>query len=188
MLNTVTIAAGATVPFVELGNFFRLMQASQAVDVFFYFQGSEVARSEGVSGGYAETFANKFDRITIKSATAQTIQYVARLGNNVKYDTPPNGNVTVTNTAGAFVNAQETVTNASTTIIVANAVRRYLLVQNNDSSGDVYLRFDGGVATIGTGIKLKPGESIELQGYVPTGAVTAIGSIASNANVVSVEG
>lgn len=188
MLNTLTIAAGTTIPFAEAGDFFRLMSAANAVDVFFYKNGAEVARSEGVSGGYAEQFEKDFDRITIKSATTQSVQYVTRLGNRVQYDAPPVGNVTVTNVNGAFVNAQKTVTNASAQMLAANAARRYLLIQNNDAAGDIYVRLDGTAATIGTGVKIPAGGSYELQGFVPTGAIFAIGSIASNANVVTVEG
>ena len=90
--------------------------------------------------------------------------------------------------SGAFANAQKTVTNASGQLVAANSARQYLLIQNNDATGDIYVRLDGTAATIGTGVKIAAGASYELQGYVPTGAVTAIGSIASNANIVLVEG
>lgn len=188
MLNTLTMSAGQTVEFAEAGDFFRLMSAAFPVDVFFYFRGAEVARSEQVSGGYAEQFAGNFDKLTIKSATAQTIQYVTRLGNRVQYDTPPNGNVTVTNTAGAFVNAAATVTSASAQLVAASASRRYLLIQNNDTSGNIFVRLDGVAATLTTGVKIVPGGSYELTNYCPTGAIFAIGSIASNANIVVVTG
>lgn len=185
---TLTLSAGVPVRFEMQGDFFRLMAATLPLTVNYYRRGARVAEAALVSGGYAEKFGEAFDSFDMTSVSGQTIQFVSRLGNEVRYDTPPNGNVTVTNVNGAFANSQETVTNASTTIIAANALRRYLLIQNNDASGDVYLRLDGGVATTATGIKLKPGESLELQGFVPTGGITAIGSIASNANVVGVEG
>lgn len=89
---------------------------------------------------------------------------------------------------GAFLNYQETVTNASTMMLAAKANRRYLLIQNNDTTGIVYVTLDGTAATAAKGIKLAPGGSLELQGYVPSGAIYAIGSIASNTNCVAVEG
>lgn len=187
MLNTVTITAGATVEFSEQADFFRLMAASSAVDVFFYERGAEVSRAEGVSGGYAETFDRRYDRVTIKSAVTQTIQYVSRLGNRVQYDTPPNGNVTVTNVNGAFANSAKTITNADGLLLAANAARRYLLIQNNDLAGVIYIRLDGGTATAATGARIGPGGSLEIQGYAPSGAIRAIGDIASNANIVVVE-
>jgi len=89
---------------------------------------------------------------------------------------------------GAFTNTQETVTSASTQMLAANAARRYLLIQNNDATGIIYVTLDGTAATTAKGVKLDPGTSMELQGYVPSGAIFAIGSIGSNANCVAVEG
>jgi hypothetical protein len=96
--------------------------------------------------------------------------------------------VSVTNSAGAFAQAQATVTSASAVIAAANALRRYLLIQNNDTSGIIYVTLDGSAATPTNGLKIAPGASLELQGYCTTGAINAIGSIASNANVIVVQG
>lgn len=186
---TTTMTAGQRLEFYERADFFRLMAATGTVVIDYYRNGALVAEAENVGAGYAERFMNDgFDRVAITSATAQTIQIAMRLGNEVFYDTPPVGNVAVTNVSGAFTNTQATVTNASTTIDAASPARRYLLIQNNDATGDIYVRLDGGVATTLTGVKIPAGGSYELTGYVPTGAITAIGSIASNANVVIVEG
>lgn len=188
MLQTISMTAAGSVEFNEPGRFFRLLSATDAVDVFFYRQGQEIARAEGITGGYAESFDQVFDRFKITSSAAQSVQFVSRLGSSVSFDTPPNGNVTVTNVNGAFSNAQKTVTNASGQVLAANASRRYLLIQNNDTAGNVFVRLDGVAATVSTGIKLVPGASLEVQGFTPTGAIYAIGDIASNANVVAVEG
>ena len=189
MFQTITMAAGQRLEFYESGDFFRLMAATAAVTVEYYKNGAEVAEAVGVGAGYAERFiGSNFDRVAITSATAQTIQVATRFGNEVLYDTPPNGQVTVTNVNGAFTNTQVTVTSGSTTIDVASPTRRYLFIQNNDTVGDIYVRLDGVAATLLTGIKIPAGGFYELIGYVPTGAITAIGSIASNANVVIVEG
>lgn len=196
MLNTITMTAGQRLEFHEQGDFFRILKASETVKVEFYARGKEIAEAEGVGAGYAEKFdLGQFDRIVINSDTDQTVQFVTRLGNVVQYDAPPVGNVTivgtqpveVTNTGGAFTQQQTTVTNASGQVFAANAARRYLLLQNNDPAGFVYVNLSGAAATVGNGIKIGPGESIELQGYAPTGAINAIGSIASNANLVAVE-
>lgn len=185
---TTTMGAGQRLEFFGEGDFFRLMNATNSVDVSYYFNGAEIAEASGVGAGYAERFTNrKFDRVAITSATAQTVQIATRNGNEVFYDTPPVGNVAITNVNGAFTNVQATVTSASATIDAASPSRRYLLIQNNDASGDIFVRLDGGVATTLTGVKIPAGGSYELTGFVPTGAITAIGSIASNANVVIVE-
>lgn len=183
MLQTINLDAGQGVEFAELGDFFRLLHASQALKVRFYLGGREVAIADGVTGGYAEQFREKFDRVRLESATAQSVQFVVRDGNRVDFDQPPNGNV-----SGAFAHAAHVVTNASGQLLAANVVRRYLLVQNNDAGGDVWVRVDGAAAVVGQGVKIAPGGSWEIAGYVPTGAVMAIGSVASNANVVTVEG
>ena len=98
------------------------------------------------------------------------------------------GSVSISNTAGAFAHTQETVTNASGSMLAAKSNRRYLLIQNNDTLGNIFVRTDGTPATLVTGIKIGPGESLELTVYVPVGEITAIGDIASNANVLAVEG
>lgn len=189
MIQKPTFTAGETKEFYDLGDFFRLMSSSAEVTVRFYFQGREIFVAEGVTLGYAERFiAGQFDRFTVYSAQAQTLQFVARLGNEVSYDVPPTGAVTISNTAGAFTQSQKTVTNASTSMLAANAARRYLLIQNNDPGGDIYVTLDGTAATTAKGIKIAAGGSYECQGYAPTGQIFAIGSIANNPNVVTVEG
>jgi hypothetical protein len=110
------------------------------------------------------------------------------LGNTVSYDTPPEGNVAITNTAGPFTHNVHNVTNVSGQLRVANQSRRYLLIQNNDASGDIFVRLDGAAATTSNAVKIPAGGSYELQGFVPNGAIYAIGSIASNTNVQTVEG
>lgn len=186
---TTSIGAGQRLEFYSPGDFFRLMAATDTINVSYYKNGAEITEANNVSVGYAERFTEEqFDRISIFSTNAQTITIATRLGNEVWYDTPPNGQVTVTNVSGAFANVQKTVTSSSTSMLTAKPSRRYLLIQNNDATGDIYVRLDGTAATLTTGVKIPAGGSYEVTGYVPTGAITAIGSIASNANIVVVEG
>ncbi len=182
-----TINAGTTIPFIEQADFFRLLSSALPVTVEFYKNGAKIGEAIDINGGYAERIPEGFDRITIYSASTQTVQFVTRNGGDVRYDNLT-GNVAITNVNGAFTNAAATVTNSSAQIKAANAARRYLLIQNNDATGIVYVRLDGNTATASTGIKIAPGGSYEVSAYVPSGAITAIGSIASNANVVVVEG
>lgn len=185
----VTINAGQTLEYFEPGDFFRLLEASGPVDITFYSQGKEVSEAENIGEGFAEKFrTGQFDRVRITSATTQALQFVIRLGADVFYDKPPTGSVTVENVNGDFSQSQKTVTNASGQLLAANAARRYLLIQNNDSGGDIYVTLDGTAATTAKGIKITAGGSYECQGYVTTREIRAIGSIASNANVVAVEG
>lgn len=182
-----TMTAGQRVEFQEQSDFFRILDLAGVVDVEFYKMGAKVSEALGISAGYAEKFTDGFDKIAITSATAQTIQLVTRLGNEVRYDKAPVGNTTINTVASTFTNSQKTVTNASGTLVAANANRRYLLIQNNDAAGDIFVRLDGVTATTATGVKIEAGGSYALETLVPNGAVTVIGSIASNANIVVVE-
>lgn len=185
MLLQTTIQAGATLEFYEAGDFFRLLECNNPIDVRFYTNEAEQVKAEGISEGYAEKFTIQFQRIKITSATTQTLQFVVRLGNTVSYDAPPTGAAL----QGAFTQTQKTVTNASGQLLAGNTARRYLMIQNNDASGDIYVTVDGAAATTGKGIKIGAnGGAWELQGFMPVGAINAIGTVASNANIVVIEG
>lgn len=87
----------------------------------------------------------------------------------------------------ALVHATKTVTTASAQVLAASANRKYLLVQNKSGTGTVWLVF-GAAATQAAGIKLGPGGNYEMASVVSTQALFAIGDIASNADVLVVEG
>jgi len=189
MYQALTLSAGVPVQFYESADFFRLL-ASPTVDVsiYFYRNGAEVGSVLNVGAGYAEQFDNGFDRLVIASEGGGAVAYVTKTGGDVRYDTPPNGNVTVTNTSGAVVDTDVTVTSASAQLVAAKAGRRYLLIQNKDAAGVVYISF-GKAAIVGKGIKIPAGGSYSADAnYCPNDQIFAIGSIASNANVVVVEG
>ena len=78
------------------------------------------------------------------------------------------------------------VTSTSATLLAANSARKSLLVQNNDSTGIVYLGFQAPATA--SGVKLGPGMSFFVNQAVPVNILTAIGSIANNTNVTTVEG
>lgn len=188
MMQNITIQAGVPVPINEAGDFFRMLAATDPMDLRFYRNGKEVAEALQVGAGYAEQFGEGFDRLVIESATTQNIQFTVRLGNRVFFDAPPTGNVSVVNVRGAVTQAQKTVTNASAEMIAANTARRFLLIQNKSASGTLYLNLSGVAATTANGLQIGPGDSLSLENFVPTGAVHAIGDIASNPDVVVVEG
>lgn len=93
--------------------------------------------------------------------------------------------LTPTNAAGA--NANPTVTNVAAQLVAANAARKYCLIQNKDAAGNIYINF-GGVATVANGLKISAGGSYELNCNILTAAISAIGDIASNANIVVITG
>lgn len=189
MIISINLTAGVPVTFNEPGNFFRLMSATNAVDIDFYKNGQEIADAYGVTGGYAESFSGQFDRFMIKSETTQTVQIASRLGNMVSYDAPPSGNVSIQNFTGWFGQAGITVTNVSQMFFGGSGKRRYVFFQNNHSSGNIFIYFaDGGTATPSNGIKLGPGQSYELNSFCPTHQIQLIGDIPSNSDVIAIVG
>ena len=86
-----------------------------------------------------------------------------------------------------FSNGQITVTNVSQLFSAANTMRQYLLIQNNDTVGNIFVSFTA-AATLLNGIKIAPGGSFIVDGVAPSNDINIIGDIASNANVVLVTG
>lgn len=91
----------------------------------------------------------------------------------------------VINAPISFTTTTPAVTNVSSVALAANASRHFLFIQNNDTAGIVYVNF-GATATTAHA-QIGPGQNWTF--YSPMlNSVTVIGSIASNANVVIIEG
>jgi hypothetical protein len=98
------LQAGARVEFQEPADFFRILAApSIAISVEFYRNGARIGEATDIGAGYAESFAQPFDKLIISSSVTQAVKLVTRLGNDVRYDTPPVGNVTITGTPHVIV-------------------------------------------------------------------------------------
>lgn len=184
-----TVAAAATWEVQESGNFFRLLNTTGNVKVEFYRMGVMVSVAENVQGGLWRE--GEFDRVRIvdQSAAPNTVDFMIDLA-RVGYDRAA-GTVTVATlnpTRFTGANTQRTVTTTSAQLVAANASRSYLLIQNKDSAGTIWVTFGATAATQAKGIMIGPGQSLELGCNVTTGAMQAIGDIASNAGVVTVEG
>ncbi|GGI16895.1 hypothetical protein [Oxalicibacterium faecigallinarum] len=177
-----TIQAGGFLEYSEQADFFRVLEAGAPLTVIFYAAGREIARAEKIGAGYSEKFSVAFDKVRLLSQVNNPVNIAMRYGNTITYDQPPNGAVN-----GSFVQALKTVGTVSGVLLNANTSRRYLLIQNNAVSGDIFVRLDGAAATIANGVKIEAGGSYELQGFVTTGAVVAIGDIA-NTKILTVEG
>lgn len=176
------------------GKYFTTLMCTNAINVRFYLGGkqldlgqiSQLLAGLEVTLGDIADIQPAFDRVEVDVTGPDTVQI--GIGNGQARYNRSQGSVAITNVNGAFTNTQVTVTSASNGIDGPNPSRRYLLIQNNDATGDIFVRLDGVPATIGTGVKIPAGGSYEITGYVPTATITAIGSIASNANIVLVKG
>jgi hypothetical protein len=188
-----SLAAGEAVDIKDTGNYFRYMSGSATLDLIFYRNGKSISESIGVTQGYAERFnSESFDALKIinRSGTAQTIVCLTRNGNDVFFDRPPTGSVTITNTAGAFVQTAPAVGNTSGALVAAKSNRRYLLIVNQHATESIHLEMDGTTAVIGSSLILGPGDSFSMENFCTTSAVNAIAvnAIAANGGIVVLEG
>lgn len=178
-MNVEAIQAGATVKFNIPGRNFRLIETTGPVNVTFYRRGAEIAESVQVEAGYSEKWeqdSEGFEQVEFYSATAQTIKFAVRMESSVSYDRAV-GNVAVTNVNGVMAQSTPTI---GTTVFAprpTNTGRRYLFVQNQSPSADLWMNLTTNAA-VGNGIKIPPGGSMEFQGFVPTGSVSLIASAA----------
>lgn len=178
-----SLNAGETKRFSVVGNTLRYKSGTGAVEA--QANGGTVTL---LPGQQITDTSRRYSEFSVKNTGASAISGVMIAGDIDFKDDQFVGVVSVANVNGAFVNAEKTVTNASAQMLAANAARRMLIVQNKDAAGNIYVTLDGAAATLTNGIKIAPGSSLILDVYAPVGAVMAIGSIASNANIVVVEG
>lgn len=190
--------AGATTWTLNVpGKYFTTLACTNPINVRFYKGGKQLdlGQVSGLLAGLEVTLGEindleaAFDRVEIDVTGADTVQ--VGIGNGQARYNRANASVTVVTNkqpqSSTFANAQKTVTNASAQLVAANAARQYLLIQNKDTSGSVYVTI-GATATTSNGVKIPPGGSYEMATTQTTQAINAIGDIASNANVVVVEG
>lgn len=191
-----TFAAATTWEMNVAGSYFTTLECSLSVNVRFYKGGQllDLGEIKGLLAGLEVTLPGDsrgaaFDRVQIDAQAGDTIKI--GIGNGqARYNRGQASVTVVTNTqpqSAIFDNLAKTVTNASAVMLAANAARQYLLVQNKDAGGSVFLSF-GKTATTANGVRVIPGGAFELVGTQCTQAIHAIGDIASNANVVTVEG
>lgn len=192
-----TFAAAQTWEMFVTGRYFTTLECTQPVTVRFYRGGQllEAGEIKGLLAGLEMTLGNigdkapAFDRVQIDVQAGDTVK--VGIGNGQGRYNRGQSSVTITQAkapqSGAFAATQKTVTTTSGQVLAANAARQYLLVQNSDPVGIVYLAF-GTAATAAAGVKIIPGGNYELSDVVPTAAIYCIGTLASNANVVVVEG
>ncbi len=146
--------------------------------------GLEVGPLAGLHDEYA------FDRVEIEILAPGT--YTVGVGDGaVRYNNSVASVTISTNRVPQTAAAQSTatVTSVSAQLVAANANRQSLQIQNKDAAGSIYLRVGAAGATVANGIEVGPKGSYEFPaGTVDTGVIHAIGNIASNANIVILEG
>lgn len=184
---TIVVPAGVTFELAARGNYVRVKSAPvDCVIVNPDAQGDE--RVEASQGDDFEF--STFERLSISHASgaAQTFKFLVAKDKKSN-STPVSGATTITALPDTAMGASVTshsVTTASSAVKIAKSTRRYLLIQNNDSSAFIRVQFNA-VATATVGIRIPPGGSLELSSYLPNGSVNAIAeSTPSGANNVAI--
>lgn len=185
---TIKIAAGSTEELAVKGNYVRIRTAPY--DLFL----ENPDTSEKVEGSQGDDFElSEFKRLKVTNTGGVDSVFKLTISQDKKAGSAPgtiSGTVAISANEpvrGVGGNLQKTVTNASTSLVAANATRDYLLIQNKDAAGIIYIAF-GVEATVLNGVRIAPGGSYELNCNILTAQVFAIGDIANNTNVVVVEG
>ena len=192
-----TFATATTWELNVTGRYFTTLECNQPVNVRFYRGGQllDAGDIRGLLAGLEMTLGDindtrpAFDRVQVDVQAGDTVKI--GIGNGQGRYNRAAATVTVTSNivpqTAVFDNLQKTVTSASAVLLAANAAREYLLVQNNNATGSLFVSF-GKTATVTNGVRVIPGGSLELIGVCTTQAIHCIGDIASNTNVVTVEG
>jgi hypothetical protein len=181
---TFQIAASETYNLMVAGEYFKILDATGKLKVR-----AEFGELDGIGKGQGLE-KTPFSKLSLTNKTASANDVILLIGDENFID-GLSGSMEIFKTvpprANAFINTAKTVTNASAVMVAVKLDRSYLLIQNKDSAGDIYVTF-GAAATLANGIKIGPGGSYELNATVTTQDVYAIGSMASNANILVVEG
>lgn len=183
---SVLFTAGQRVDFEGVGDYFHLLETVGGVDVELKRDGGVISVANSVGYGFKLKPKGGFNGLSIISASAQTIKI--GVGDGDGEFNQVTGTVAITGNTGAHTGSQATVTNADNTVLAANAARKYLFIQNNDTTQAMRIMTDGTAATATKGIRVQPGGWYEPLTYVPTGAIRcfmeAAGSGANNVDIV----
>lgn len=183
------LAGGASDSFPFQGNYIR-------VKTFAFHEGIDIEAEDTDGAGLDFNLVEgedvlledtEFTRIRVTNKSGSETNIVLLVGKNVKVNSAKvSGSVAVTSNVPvrqSLGQTLSTVLSTANTLLAANANRNYLLIQNKDPVGSIYIHFSA-TATIANGIKIGPSETFILENNMHTGAVSAIGDISSNTNVV----
>lgn len=184
---TVKIAAGGSDELAFKGNYLRAKVAPYTLTIENMDSGGRDVF--GLQEGEDALFTVDFERLRITNTGGGDAFFTFVIGQNAKVSSAKiSGSLQISSQRPAQAtgfNEQKTVTNASGLLLAENSNRQYLLIQNKDATGNIYVNF-GATATIANGLQIEPLGSFELNSNILTAAIYAIGDIASNANVVIV--
>lgn len=182
---TVTVTANGSIRLPVQGTYFKIVTCTGTLQVQ-----TESANLSGLQAGDGLSAAPfTFITITDRSGAANTVRLVI---SDSEFINSPTVNTAITANknpiSASFANTAKTVTTTSGQLIAGNLVRQYLMIQNRDVTGTLYIKFGSSAATLADGLKISPGGFWEWDTAQSSQAVQAIGDIASNANILVIEG
>lgn len=178
-----TIPASGSYTLTVAGDYFKIMAASGPVSIK-----SDWGELGGLIAGQGLE-DSPFQRLFVINDTASPNTVRLFIGDE-KFIDGMSGAVAVSAAVQPLAvldNQNKTVTNASTQLLAEKPGREYLLIQNKDAAGNIFVSF-GKAATTANGVRVVPGGAFELTGTQTEQAIFAIGDLANNANIVTVEG
>lgn len=191
-----TFPAASTWEINTPGRYFILMACTLACNVRFFSGGKRLDFGEikTVLAGLEVGGRNEgveFDRVQIDVQAGDNV--TVGIGNGQVHYNRSNGTVDVNTQApvraGAPTQTAPLVNTVSGAFISANANRKYLLIQNKNAQNRIWINLAGSAATQAGGIVIPPGGYFSQDcGSVTTAAISAIGEVGANADVVVVEG
>lgn len=179
-----SISAGNALSINIAGNSFYIDQDTANVgNSTVHFQDTNLGNSSAplfVSAGFIANVP--FTQILIENTAQPAKRLRIFYGVDIDFQAGVNALLNVINTSvvrKSFTSGLGVQTVNTTNVVMygGNASRDYLFMQNQSPSATVYVRF-GGAAAIGTGIKLTPGQSLELDNVVPFDSVQVISDTA----------
>lgn len=140
-----------------------------------------------VSGNVASGENDSGDPVKVGFVHNTTLPTLAD-GSRVDAQADSRGRLRVTDAGSctAAHSADNSITNASETILAANTSRIGFIIQNVGTT-NARVNLAGATATTTNGLQITPGQVIQMFGRVPTNAITAIREGASDATLHVVE-
>jgi hypothetical protein len=182
-----SVAANGVQTLQCVGTHFVVLTATGPISV----QPDTRGKMAGIGSGEGYK-GQAFNSLTIFDVSGAPNSGTVLIADDDYFNNRLTGSLTITQnkvaTVANFSSVAATVTNVISNLANPNSLRQYLAVQNNDPTGIIFLRFDGGVPTSANGLRVYPGQTWETGVIVPLNYCTALGSIASNPNVVVLEG
>jgi len=176
---TVKIGAGLSDEFAFKGNYIRAKVAPYTLTI-------ENMESAGrdvftMSEGEVANFNADFERLRVTNNGGSDAYFVLVIAKDAELNSANlSGNITINNNGAANQN-RVSLTNVNQQILPANTGRKYLLIQNNDTSAVMRVRIDGVAATAGQGFRIPAGGTFEFESFNVTGAINCIMETATGA-------